>query len=174
MRWTPLFAFLVLLLAVAGVMPVFSAAAQGKKAVAAGDQECSPVDSWGELRVFARGADGLLAYRSHDKEKKSWSKWQAVGDVEVSSAPCAVMSGMNRLHVFFRGADGKMSCYFQDKGQPWSERCDHWAGRELGSAPSAVVVGGVLTVFARSKDAKLMQTYWDGEKGSWTEWEDLD
>ena len=169
-----LLALLAVLLAVVSGWPVLSAGAQEKKAVVAGDQECSPVESWGELRVFARGADGLLAYRSHDKEKKSWSKWQAVGDKEISSAPCAVMSGTNRLHIFVRGADGKMYCYFQDKGQPWSDLRDHWAARELGSAPSAVVVGDVLTVFARSKDATLMQTYWDSDKGSWTDWEDLE
>ena len=173
MRRIPLLALLVILLAVVGGWQVLSARAQEKKAATAGDQECSPVECWGELRVFARGADGLLAYRSHDKEKKSWSKWQALGDKEISSAPCAVMSGTNRLHVFFRRADGKMSCYYQDKDQPWSDRRDHWEVRELGSAPSAVMVGSVLTVFARSKDGELMQTYWDGENGSWTEWEDL-
>ena len=174
MRRISLLALLAVSLALTCAWPVLDAGAQGKEAVTAGDQECSPVECWGELRVFARGADGLLAYRSHDGEKKSWSKWQALGDKEISSAPCAVMSGTNRLHVFFRGADGKMSCFYQDKGRPWSDLCDHWGARELGSAPSAVVVGGVLTVFGRSKDGKLMQTYWDGEKSSWTEWEDLD
>jgi hypothetical protein len=67
-----------------------------------------------------------------------------------------------------------MYCYFRDKGQDWSGIKDHWAGRELSSAPSAVVVGDVLTVFARSKDGKLMRTYWDGAKESWSDWEDID
>ena len=142
--------------------------------VTAGDQEYSPVTAWGELKVFARETNGKLVYRSYDKEKKSWSKWEVLGSKEISSAPCAVMSSAERLHVFFRGTDGKMYCYFQDKGQEWSDLRDHWAARELSSAPAAVVVDEVLTVFARSKEGKQMRTYWDGEKSSWTEWEDLD
>lgn len=160
-----------ILLALTTGWPLVYSGENGKKAVTAGDQEYSPVVAWGELKVFARGADGKLVYRSHDKEKKAWSKWKALGDKEISSAPCAVMSGADRLHVFFRGPDGKMYCYFQDKGQEWSGIVDEWGTRELNSAPSAVVAHGVFTVFARSKDGKLMRTYY---KDGWTDWEDVD
>jgi hypothetical protein len=142
--------------------------------VTAGDQEYAPVVAWGELRVFARATNGKLVHRSYDGEKKAWSKWEPLGDKEISSAPSTVMSREDRLHVFFRGTDGKMYRYFKDKGQDWRGISDHWAGRDLSSAPSAVVVGDVLTVFARSKDGKLMRTYWDGARDSWTDWEDID
>ena len=62
---------------------------------------------------------------------------------------------------------------FQDKGKEWSEVIGHWDG-ELSSAPSAVVVGDLLTVFARSKDGKLMRTYYDPATSAWTKWENID
>jgi uncharacterized protein (DUF849 family) len=156
-----------------GLMAALVAVA-ATSSVTAGDQEFSPVVAWGELKVFARSANGKLVHRSYDGEKKVWSRWETLGDKEIASAPSTVMSRDDRLHVFFRGTDGKMYCYYKDKGQDWSGIRDHWGGRELSSAPSAVVVGDVLTVFARSKDGKLMRTCWDGAKESWTDWEDID
>jgi hypothetical protein len=138
----------------------------------AGEQEYSPVVAWGELKIFARAHNGRLIHRAYDADNKTWSKWEPLGDNEITSSPCALMTPGDRLAVFFRGTDGKMYHRFQDKGQPWSEVRGHWA-RALSSAPSAIVLeGGLLTVFARSKEGKLMPTYYDAK--GWTEWEDID
>jgi len=94
--------------------------------VTAGDQEYAPVVAWGELKVFARSAKGKLVHRSYDGKKKAWSKWEPLGDKEISSAPGAVMSREDRLHVFFRGTDRKMYCYFKDKDQDWSGPPHEW------------------------------------------------
>jgi hypothetical protein len=40
-------------------------------------------------------------------------------------------------------------------------------------APSAVMAGDRLTVFARASNGKLAHRWYDGTKGSWTEWAEI-
>jgi hypothetical protein len=157
------------------IASALAAGAAGKKLPNAGNRECSAVMAWGRLHVYERSSNGKLMHRLFDQAKKTWSKMEQVGDLEISSSPSAVMSdGGTRLVVFFRDADGNLGHIYRDKETPWSAPIPIGSA-EMQSGPTAVVAGGdVLSVFARDKSGKLMIIYYDKEIASWTEWNKLD
>ncbi len=59
---------------------------------AAGDQEYSSVMAWDKLQMYERGDSGKLRHRTYDPDKKEWTKWDTLGDKEISSSPSALMT----------------------------------------------------------------------------------
>ena len=141
----------------------------------AGDEEYSAVTAWRKLEMFERGSNGKLMHRSFDPEKKTWTKWKQLADIEISSSPSALMTGGGtRLAVFFRGPGRKLYHIFRDQETGWSEVIGLGFDRDMKSGPTAAMVGDELTVFARGLDGKLMRIYYDKEQTSWTGWSDVD
>jgi hypothetical protein len=140
----------------------------------AGDQDFAAVNAWGKLHLFKAHQMSQLMHRTYDAEQNHWSPWVTIAKGQITSAPSALLTDNGtRLAVYFRGPQGKLSQVYMDQGKAWQDIYT-FGDRRIHSSPRAVVFKGILSVFAQDQDSQQMKTFYDGSRGNWTNWIEID
>ncbi len=121
----------------------------------------------GDMRVFARGADGAIYVSSWSAA--GWSTWSSLGGT-AQSGPAAALYG-GGVEVFALGPDNDIVHRTWGEGgdSPWQS-----LGGVLTSAPAATALRGTnrLFVFARGTDNTVASRSYTPE-GGWAPWQSL-
>jgi len=115
--------------------------------------------SWGENRldVFVSGEDEALWHKWWDG--RSWSVWERVRDGPISEPDCASW-GLNRIDCFVLKKDTEDVLHTYWEGYGWSG-WENLGGDPISGPTAAAVDVDHLRVFARFRDNKMHQRYWN-------------
>jgi len=121
------------------------------------------------VSVFIRGTNDRLFQRLYRYSTDTWSPWEVVTNVSISSDPAPVAWGNGNLSVFGRGLDGSLvqACFCNGAWQT-----EQSLGGGILGTPSAISWrAGHIDVYVRATDNTLYHKIFDN--GAWGSWQNV-